>query len=156
MTDHFISDGPARPLSSAGFLPDIFESRELGRLSVSNDEESDSDDVEANFLSAHIDNPESLFHVFESDEEGQEKDLTSDEDSCRDELGQYFHPRPSSERNVDDDELHLRAVAIVQVMKKNMSRSALLGIISLYGKCRYTLEHYQHLVLMMQYGREEG
>ena len=36
-----------------------------------------------------------------------------------------------------------------------MSRSIVLGIISLYGKVRYTLEHYEHLVALMQ-EREVG
>ena len=39
---------------------------------------------------------------------------------------------------------------IVTAFKSFMKRTVFLGIISLYGKVRYTLEHYDHLVSLMK------
>ena len=47
------------------------------------------------------------------------------------------------------------ALDFVDSLKRSMTRPVLLGIVSLYGKVRYTLDHYEHLVEMMKDGREE-
>lgn len=49
----------------------------------------------------------------------------------------------------DDDEVEL-ARNFITSFKRSMRRSVLLGILSLYGKVRYTLDHYEHLVALMQ------
>ncbi len=43
-----------------------------------------------------------------------------------------------------------KVVNIISWVKRFINRGVLLGMISLYGKIRYTLEHYEHLVVMMK------
>ena len=50
---------------------------------------------------------------------------------------------------------HIEAAwKFVSKLKRQMRRAVFLGIISLYGKVRYTLEHYEHLVAMMRDGQK--
>ena len=58
----------------------------------------------------------------------------------------------TTQQHFNDNENMEKAARILTSVKRFMSRPILLGAISLYGKVRYTLEHYDHLVEMMKDG----
>lgn len=106
---------------------------------LDNNVHDESDNSDVNFLSMFVDNEDPTFDVFNSETEDElesegEHDIS---DSPAFEYG-------ATSINGDD------VSRVSTVLTKFMPRHVLLAIISLYGKCRYTLDHYEHLVAMMR------
>lgn len=113
-----------------------------------NSSQSADEDSDPNLFSENLDNP--VFDTFEQNNVDENSDALGQQyDLLQDPL-----PDPSSEEHtVSNGEVH-RGLKICKAMKRLMSRPVFLGIISLYGKTRYTLENYEHLVAMMKDGDE--
>lgn len=141
---------------SKGGLDDAPEDRpssesDVGKYGHVSDDDTDTS---PNHLSVYVDKERPTFAVFESDvEELDDEELGAEQ--LDDELVSAYQDNmplnDSSNRSNSSDSLAvLRAERILASLKKKMDRSVFLGAISLYGKCRYTLEHYEHLVAMMR------
>ena len=98
----------------------------------------DSDNSELNYLSIYVDNLHPTFDIFDDDSDAETHVRAEEEDFGR--------------NNSMQDSLHEEQDVsnVVSTIKKCMPRPVLLAIISLYGKCRYTLENYEHLVAMIR------
>lgn len=111
---------------------------------------SDDDDSEESLFSDYLHNP--IFSLFEHcDDEVEEAEL-GQQHLLQDILTEESRQRTQTQLSSNVSEQVQRAQDLLHSLRKLMSRSLFLGIVSLYGKTRYTLDHYDHLVAMMQDG----
>ena len=91
----------------------------------------------------------SMFEVFEENRQNEEDEsnvLTKPQSSGHSGNNPHLLENISEE----DSRLRIKARNVVDYIKHNLKRETFMGIISLYGKTRYTLDNYDHLVAMMK------
>ena len=110
---------------------------------ISDNDNQDEELIEVvdNYLAAYVDNENPTFAIFD-DVEG-----TASEDEHDEDMRDYWAEPQADTNDMPSDQFVSK---LVLTAKKMMSRPVLLACISLYGKCRYTIEHYEHLVIMMR------
>lgn len=107
-------------------------------------ESSNDDDSEDSFFVEYIN--DGVFDVF----------LEGDEDDDADQDHEAFEQQSEqqSTSNISLLDNKRRALKVVASLRRSMSRAVVFGMISLYGKVRYSLENYEHLVAMLKDGND--
>ncbi len=113
--------------------------------------DSSLDDLRALFEEQELE--DHAFDIFE-----QPEDQTSTDDDTETIPGDGYLSDGAHSSISNSSAQGEAASEFLTLFKQTMRRSVFLGIISLYGKVRYTLEHYEHLVAMLQDndGQREG
>lgn len=94
------------------------------------------------------------YHSFFSLDIFEENVEDDDKDSSPTLLGLSLQETEATQESLDQHPIHdgliQKATSVLERVQRSMNRGVLLACISLYGKVRYTLEHYEHLVEMMK------
>ena len=92
------------------------------------------------------------FTIFNSSRDFEADEALSDEATSDEVTLSHQSTRYSNADSTTDPDVQsaLCARGIVSKILSFMKRTTFLGIISLYGKVRYTLEGYEHLFVMMK------
>lgn len=111
----------------------------------SSEDEIEMHDVDR--FTQFIDNPLEVFDGLE--------DPRNNSDSSNDSSSVPLAPSIPANPTANEEENTLLASKIVASVKNFLRRPTMLGIISLYGKCRYTVESYEHMVAMKRDRNDE-
>ena len=112
------------------------------------DDDDDNDEANAQAFLFNKNNPTFNIFVQPQVEESDEDELGTPVSGFSDEHDDELHFE--SEDLSSEEELSA-AIRFISVFKQKMNRSVLLAAVSLYGKCRFTLLHYEHLVRLLRW-----